>query len=611
MTRVELRLEAAATARFTSEQGAFVDDPNPLVRRLQVYAQDPSIARYDGAVTTVEIPWEPLPGAISGRLFEVIDHDASAGVTWRPADLDHHRVLANAGFDPSTTDPRFAQQMVYALAMKTFERFERALGRQPTLANGRLILRPHAEEAENAWYDPNEGALNFGYFAAHKDAPGRSQGGARVKTALSHDIVIHEITHALIDGLRSHFLLPSNGDVLALHEGLCDLVALFSRFANVDLVARALRQSKGELEIRTLYEVARQFGQTKDGKHQALRSAILDFHAPDSDIPAAQNYANRRSAHDRGEVLVSAVFEAFRVVFQRRTEPERRLAQRLSLETHGLPEPLNQRLAETASRLAAQFLNLIIRAIDYTPPVDCTFGEYLRALITADTDAESNDRFGYREALVAAFRRYGITVAGVPDLSEDALRWRAPEPELPMPLPTHDQSEELVFHSTNGHYDPLRSARTAKVLVDWLNQLTPEQLKQLGLVAPDGSDHVSKIAIHSVRTLRRINPDRSRARELVVELIQQRVLTDGMRQFGGATLILNAERIRCAIVKSVDSERRAKIQASYLQCEGALYRPHFAAREKSTASFDLQKVKHALALKLHQHGLPWCQDAEH
>ena len=43
--------------------------------------------------------------------------------------------------------------------------------------------------------------------------------------------------------------------------------------------------------------------------------------------------------------------------------------------------------------------------LDYCPPVDLTFGESLRALITADTDLSPGDDDSYRLAMIAAFRR--------------------------------------------------------------------------------------------------------------------------------------------------------------------------------------------------------------
>src|SRR6185295_3432725 len=88
-------------------------------------------------------------------------------------------------------------------------------------------------------------------------------------------------------------------------------------------------------------------------------------------------------------------------------------------------------LTERAGRLAAQFLTICIRAIDYCPPVDITFGEYLRAVITADADLVPDDQFGYREAWIDAFAKRRLYPSDVPSLSQSALRWLEPKDSMP------------------------------------------------------------------------------------------------------------------------------------------------------------------------------------
>src|SRR5207245_2345351 len=88
---------------------------------------------------------------------------------------------------------------------------------------------------------------------------------------------------------------------------------------------------------------------------------------------------------------------------------------------------LTRRLAAEAVKSATHILNMSIRALDYIPPVDITFGEYLRGLITADSDLVEDDRHNYRVAFVEAFRRRGIYPLDLPTLSVDTLRWQGVE----------------------------------------------------------------------------------------------------------------------------------------------------------------------------------------
>src|SRR5581483_4069468 len=98
-------------------------------RPLMAYAFDPTHGRYHGNYLTLNVPYEKLrPGPI-GHYLAVVDYDASNNRQYRPVDLDHPEILVQGGLEPSESDPRFHQQMVYAVASETIEKFEAALGR--------------------------------------------------------------------------------------------------------------------------------------------------------------------------------------------------------------------------------------------------------------------------------------------------------------------------------------------------------------------------------------------------------------------------------------------------------------------------------------------------
>ena len=100
------------------------------------------------------------------------------------------------------------------------------------ILQGRLLrLYPHAFHGANAYYDREQQALLFGYFRADERDPGPNLPGQTVYTCLSHDIIAHEMTNALVDQLRVHFQEPSNPDVYAFHEGFADIVAIFQHFS--------------------------------------------------------------------------------------------------------------------------------------------------------------------------------------------------------------------------------------------------------------------------------------------------------------------------------------------------------------------------------------------
>jgi hypothetical protein len=129
-------------------------------------------------------------------------------------------------------------------------------------------------------------------------------------------------------------------------------------------------------------------------------------------------------------VLVAAVFDAFFRTYQSRSQDLLRLA---SGGTGHLPQgalhpDLVNRLAEEASAVAQSTLRMCIRAFDYLPPVDVTFGDYLRAMVTADFELNPRDMTGLRRAMIEAFRERGIYPDDVNSLSEDELRWERSDP---------------------------------------------------------------------------------------------------------------------------------------------------------------------------------------
>jgi hypothetical protein len=214
---------------------------DPPARPLRIFALDPSASSLEGAVAVVKVPFEPIASGFRGTLFEVSPRDGGNGLEYQPLDLDDRATLLGEGRAPSPSDPLFHQQMVYAVSSLVYAAFQAALGRQVAWARfgppadshpTRLRLSPYAARDENAHYDNEAGELRFGYFRAREaGAPGTPPRGW-VFTSLSHDVVAHEVTHALLDGLRADLIVPTGPDVPAFHEGFADLVALLQRLTS-------------------------------------------------------------------------------------------------------------------------------------------------------------------------------------------------------------------------------------------------------------------------------------------------------------------------------------------------------------------------------------------
>jgi hypothetical protein len=595
--------------------------PEPTVRALRTYAFDPSLElELETAVlnqVTVEVPWEKVhPGPV-GNYVEVVDVDPASGRAYAPVELDDPRLLAQQGLPPSEGNPQFHQQMVYAVAMRTIRNFERALGRvalwsvRRTWSKGyrdsfvpRLRIYPHALREANAYYSPERKALLFGYFPASRINPGRNLPGGMVFTCLSHDIIAHETTHALLDGLHPRFHEPSNPDVLAFHEAFADIVALFQHFSFPAALRHQIEKTRGDLARQNLLgELAQQFGEAI-GQYGALRSALGEVDRDTREWRALEPDPNQylvvTEPHARGALLVAAVFDAFLAIYKNRIRDLLRIATGGSgvLGAGALHPDLVNRLAHEAAKSAQHVLEISIRALDYCPPVDITFGEYLRALITADTDLVPNDDLNYRVAFIEAFRRRGIYPEGVRTLSVESLRWRSPESLGRLEEPLSElfaPSDEIRRREQRVPLDlswDLSAERKAAYDQSERNHFTfhawarkhlferPEILAEMGLAwkgtAPKtihkNPDDI-KTEIHSVRPARRLGPDGSFVTDLVVEITQRRKeLRDPIRgdaghfQFrGGCTLLIDLKRnrVRYCIRKDILGETRLERQRRF------------------------------------------------
>lgn len=567
----------------------------PLSRPLRIYALDPSVSDRSGGVATVEVPYEKLSPGPVGSLFEINWENAPEDLaTVEALNLDDPYLLLSSGLSPTPAKGQFHLQMAYAVCSVTYAAFSRALGREIAWAAespfpeppGSSVVRPRRllvrafVEGRNAGYSRETGDLSFGWFRAEGGRAGFTLENGVVSTALSHDVIAHETAHALLDGLRSSFMNPTNVDVPAFHEGFADLIALFLHFTYADVVERAIRESEGPFARGSLLtDIAREFGyaRSKSGHARALRSGVdvEGLAAFDSDLlpsndSGPKGYDAKLDPHDLGSVLVSAVFEAFTTIVRRKTE---RLfgiaglgAAQFARATAN--ESLVKAVAQEACEVASQFLTICIRAIDYCPTTDMELGEYLRALITADGDMERTDKWGYREALMRSFRRRDIFPDHVPFMTEDAVRWQSPGEDLRVPA--------LAFSRMKFNGDPGRPAsekeliRQAEALGKFVTDRANADAFHLivpGEELPRGVTQASPASVDSIRVARHASRSGRIVFDLVAEVTQSctvRVQGDLFDMAGGCTIVIDPEgRVRYAIYKKFSSkDRRARQYAA-------------------------------------------------
>ena len=246
------------------------------------------------------------------------------------------------------------------------------------------------------------------------------------------------------------------------------------------------------------------------------------------------------------------------------------------------PDLVN-RLAEEAAHSAQHVLEMCIRALDYCPPVDITFGDYLRAVVTADFEFDPVDEEHHRVAFAEAFRRYGIVPDNVRTLSVDGLLWR-PAADAP------DEDENVVIGLVKNWAADIGSwnlSRSREELFELMRNETRRAARVPGgqarprLRRPERHRSQAQVrgpldpAVDADRLERAAAAavgDRADAADPAVRSIPQREGTSAAPDYyfrGGCTLLVDADtgKVRYSVKKPLNDARKER-QRRFLLEEG-------------------------------------------
>lgn len=476
----------------------------------------------DGQILTteVEIPAEELSPGPRGHRVHVVDYDTSTDTYYAPQaydELDENcyidpfgEAIAGGGIQDLLSDPGFHAQNVYAIVMRTLARFEFALGRRVNWGFGghQIYVSPHAFADANAFYSESDQVLAFGYFRV------RTENGASepIFTCLSHDVVAHETTHAILDGLRERYTAPSSPEQAGFHEGFADLVAILSVFSLKDVVksillaagANGIRTVDGDstripVEVLTednlknsaLLGLAEQMGSELSGiRGSALRRSI-DLPPLQPKQPPYLKTPEFHEPHRCGELLVAAMLNVFLRVW--RTRLEKYIEDRSDVDV--------KLVVEEGAESANHLLTMAIRALDYLPPTDMRFPDYLSALLTSDREMVPDDsKYEYRKKLRESFAAFGINP---PVKADDDGYWNM-------------QTGSLRYGRTR--FDSLLRDPNEIFRFMWDNRI------ELELEVKDEYLGRTYMKVQSVRPCVRVGPDGFTIRETVAEYVQMSTL---------------------------------------------------------------------------------------
>ncbi len=334
----------------------------------------------------------PLLAGPIGERMAVFDYNVDRDVVFAPATPRKDGSFPDYELD----DMRFHQLNTYAIAARFTELVELELGRPLRwgFEGSRLLVVPHAGTLENAFYSAESHSLQFYSFM------GNGRRRRTYHTALAHDIVAHETGHAVLDAVRPRYYEPFEPETSALHEAVGDLCAILAALSH-DVIRRRVVGSLDRLNL--LSEIAEGFEEDGAPGWGSIRSLV---NATPSD------WKNTFEPHDLSLKLSSTIYLALRKLHQ-------------ALMRRGLSRLQALHTARTVIQ------RMVVRALDFLPPADCTIAEYAEALLAADRSVHPRDAGGFRAIVRGVLAGRGLVSKREAGLDES--RWTGYPPSWPRP----------------------------------------------------------------------------------------------------------------------------------------------------------------------------------
>ena len=388
--------------------------PTPSSRRLRIFSFDPGLAtQYDMSgisEITIKVPWEELEQGPIGEYVEVIDLDPASGALLparrpRPIRSSWRRTAWPVGVEPAVppadglrgrddddpplrararprgavglapgrpTRPGSASsscggcgsiRMRCVTGMRTTARRRRRCCSATSRSRSRTPTTRRAR-----WSSP-----------ACRTTSSRTKPRMRCSTACTRASTSRRMPTSSRSTRRS----PTSSR--------CSSISPIP--ASCETRSRARRGSFASENL--LGQLAQQFGRAT-GRRGALRDAlgrIDETSGKWKPLPPDPTPRIDQRPHARGAILVAAVFGAFTKVYRSRTADLFRIATegtgRAARGRH--PSRPRRRARRGGGACRDRSPEMCIRAIDYCPPVDITFGDFLRAIMTADHDLNPED----------------------------------------------------------------------------------------------------------------------------------------------------------------------------------------------------------------------------
>jgi hypothetical protein len=366
--------------------------------RAKIYLKDPLATKETGLLydfVVIDGDTSINMGPTSGR-FIVVDYDPAADRIEMPVrckekivDWTRKKREVLVEFEARRGTPQEAQINAWATAVDTLDFFQEPmlLGRDISWSfeGSRLRILPHAFYEANAFYSRDTRALHFGYF--------HDKSGNIIKTSLSHDIVAHETSHAILDGMRPFYMSAVDPDTLAFHEYIGDLGAMLSLFHNREGLAKLNRTVSGAGSFfKLISDLAPEVGEGLYG------------HADRSFLRSANNQLKYEDVQDdyeihrRSQVLSGFAFELLTAIYQID----------LARKFQNGAVPTNKDVLILISDAAKVVGQMLLTPLEFLPPGSISFKEYAAIVLQLDERDYPDDKYEYRKAAVRIMKKRQI-----------------------------------------------------------------------------------------------------------------------------------------------------------------------------------------------------------
>lgn len=258
----------------------------------------------------------PLPQTNKGNPMKYYLNDPSTGNLIGEASnpAPHGLQIAVSNLNPGSgvvdfTTPQGLANNAYCVLCNGINMFNSDFNLSKWALTNVLNVNPMAGYEANAYYDRR--SLKFFYFTSE---------GKKIFTALSADVVSHELGHALLDAIRPDMFNAASMEVWAFHESFGDINAIICALHHNEMVDFMLKETNNNIRnSNVVSRIGEEFGMGLN-LPLALREAANDYkYQNPATLPAksADRSMIVREPHSFSKIMTGTFYDVLCSIFEK------------------------------------------------------------------------------------------------------------------------------------------------------------------------------------------------------------------------------------------------------------------------------------------------------